>query len=153
MGYMRPIQKLIQCVDPERLIPYRTWLGIGMLGTLSGLLFGATILLFILEERLFPHGMIRAFVLPVSALAGLVFVFLLYFMWRNVRQVLRDRIAFRKLYEEQKIATSLVRNLMDLAPVGYHSIGKDGILREMNQIELTWLGYQREEVIGKKKNH
>lgn len=149
--YMRLIQKLIQRVDPERLIPFRTWLGIGILGTLSGLLFGATILLFILEERLFSHRIVRDLVLPVSALAGLVFFFLLHFMWRNVRQVLRDRIAFRNLYEEQKIATSLVRNIMDMAPIGYHSIGKDGIIREMNQTELDWLGYHREEVIGKKR--
>src|SRR5262249_41536422 len=36
------------------------------------------------------------------------------------------------------------------APCGYHSVDKDGTVIEMNQTELNWLGYSREEVVGRK---
>ncbi|HEY6239918.1 MAG TPA: PAS domain S-box protein, partial [Burkholderiales bacterium] len=44
-----------------------------------------------------------------------------------------------------------IRDLYDNAPCGYHSLDKDGIFVEMNDTELSWLGYSREEVIGKLK--
>jgi PAS domain S-box-containing protein len=43
-------------------------------------------------------------------------------------------------------------NILDLfnnAPCGYHSTNKEGTLIEMNDTELKWLGYKREEIIGK----
>ncbi|MCB0689241.1 MAG: PAS domain S-box protein, partial [Saprospiraceae bacterium] len=46
---------------------------------------------------------------------------------------------------------SFIKDLYRNAPVGYHSISEDGTVIEMNDTELKWLGYQREEVIGKKK--
>jgi len=47
--------------------------------------------------------------------------------------------------------TARVRDLYDHAPCGYHSVGPDGVVVEMNQTELRWLGYSVEEVIGKVK--
>jgi len=35
------------------------------------------------------------------------------------------------------------------APCGYHSLDLDGVFVHINDTELTWLGYTREEVIGK----
>ena len=42
-----------------------------------------------------------------------------------------------------------VADLYDNAPCGYHSLDKDGVFLRVNQTELNWLGYQREELIGK----
>ena len=52
--------------------------------------------------------------------------------------------ALRKSSEE-------IQDLYNHAPCGYHSLDKDGIIRQINNTELAWLGYTREEVIGKIK--
>jgi PAS domain S-box-containing protein len=44
-----------------------------------------------------------------------------------------------------------VENLYDKAPCGYHSVDRNGVFVRMNETELSWLGYTREEVIGKLK--
>ena len=52
---------------------------------------------------------------------------------------------------EQRV-TERTREVLDLynnAPCGYHSLGPDGMVIEMNDTELRWLGYQREEVVGR----
>ncbi len=52
--------------------------------------------------------------------------------------------ALRKSGEE-------IRDLYNNAPCGYHSLDKNGVFVQMNDTELLWLGYSREEVIGKMK--
>jgi PAS domain S-box-containing protein len=42
-----------------------------------------------------------------------------------------------------------IRDLYDNAPCGYHSLDENGIIVRMNNRELGWLGYNREEVIGR----
>ena len=42
-------------------------------------------------------------------------------------------------------------DLYNNAPVGYHSLGQDGSFKRINEIELKWLGYQREEIVGRMK--
>lgn len=41
-----------------------------------------------------------------------------------------------------------ILDLFNNAPCGYHSVNRSGIVVEMNQTELTWLGYEREEIVG-----
>ncbi len=50
--------------------------------------------------------------------------------------------ALRKSAEE-------IEDLYNHAPCGYHSLDKDGIFIQINDTELTWLGYTRDEVVGK----
>ena len=50
--------------------------------------------------------------------------------------------------DELKIATEQVFDLYN-APCGYHSVNSEGVFVNMNDTELKWLGYKREEVIGK----
>ncbi len=52
---------------------------------------------------------------------------------------------------EQRIRerTAEVRDLYENAPTGYHSIDANGRFAMINQTELNWLGYAREEVIGR----
>jgi PAS domain S-box-containing protein len=41
------------------------------------------------------------------------------------------------------------QDLFDHAPCGYHSLDATGLFIRMNRTELEWLGYTRDEVIGK----
>jgi PAS domain S-box-containing protein len=59
-------------------------------------------------------------------------------------------ISERKKAEEALKQKSLeIEDLYNKAPCGYHSIDKDGLLVRINDTELGWLGYSREEVVGK----
>jgi diguanylate cyclase (GGDEF)-like protein/PAS domain S-box-containing protein len=42
-----------------------------------------------------------------------------------------------------------VRDLYERAPCGYHSLDADGVFVRINDTELAWLGYARNEVIGR----
>ncbi len=42
-----------------------------------------------------------------------------------------------------------IEGLYNHAPCGYHSFDMDGIIRRINNTELTWIGYTRDEVVGK----
>ncbi len=48
-------------------------------------------------------------------------------------------------------ASGEIYDLYNNAPCGYHSLDKDGVFININNTELSWLGYSREEIIGKKK--
>ncbi len=42
-----------------------------------------------------------------------------------------------------------IYDLYNHAPCGYHSLNRDGVFVQINDTELHWLGYARDEVIGK----
>lgn len=44
-----------------------------------------------------------------------------------------------------------VSDLYNNAPCGYHSLDEDGVFIRINDTELKWLGYSRDEMIGKMK--
>jgi PAS domain S-box-containing protein len=56
----------------------------------------------------------------------------------------------------EKSSNQLVQTIYELdglynqAPCGYHSLDKDGKILRINDTELHWFGYTREEVVGKK---
>ncbi len=53
---------------------------------------------------------------------------------------------------QQRHDLSTKNELSDLyenSPCGYHSLDQNGIVLKINQTELNWLGYSRQEVIGK----
>jgi PAS domain S-box-containing protein len=54
---------------------------------------------------------------------------------------------------EQRVQerTAEALDLYQTAPCGYHSIGPDGTVLQMNDTELGWLGYAREEVEGRRR--
>jgi len=47
--------------------------------------------------------------------------------------------------------TREVEDLYNKAPCGYHSLDAEGTIIRINDTELSWLGYTREEVVSKKK--
>ncbi|VAW16794.1 hypothetical protein MNBD_BACTEROID05-384 [hydrothermal vent metagenome] len=44
-----------------------------------------------------------------------------------------------------------LRDFFNYAPVGFHVFGPDRLIVDINQAELDMVGYQREEIVGKKK--
>jgi PAS domain S-box-containing protein len=54
-----------------------------------------------------------------------------------------------ELEEHVRERTTQVQDLYDNAPVGYHSVDANGILVSINQTALNWLGYARDELVGK----
>ncbi len=55
----------------------------------------------------------------------------------------------RSLEERVRERTAQVEDLYNHAPVGYHSLNAESQFVAVNQTELNWLGYTREEMIGK----
>jgi PAS domain S-box-containing protein len=51
--------------------------------------------------------------------------------------------------EEARQAATALRELFRNAPFGYHSLDATGVVIEINDAELGWLGYARDEVVGK----
>ncbi|EFO80723.1 two-component hybrid sensor and regulator [Oscillochloris trichoides DG-6] len=58
----------------------------------------------------------------------------------ELNQTLEDRV-------EQR--TMEVQDLYENAPVGYHSLDAEGLLIVLNQTQLNWLGYTREDLLGR----
>jgi PAS domain S-box-containing protein len=77
----------------------------------------------------------------------------IFYDWRGepVRMVgVSIDITERKLAEEAlKKSAEEIHDLYNRAPTGYHSLDKDGTFVRINDTELEWLGYTREEVVGK----
>ena len=65
---------------------------------------------------------------------------------------LRKEIGQRASAEHAARASAAeTESLYNGAPCGYHSVDKDGTFVRINDTELTWLGYSRDEVVGKLK--
>lgn len=61
-------------------------------------------------------------------------------------------ITERKLADELlKKSTEEIEDLYNHSPCGYHSLDQDGTICRINDTELAWLGYSRDEVVGKKR--
>lgn len=52
-------------------------------------------------------------------------------------------------FKEQYQAKQEVEDLYNNAPCGYHSLDTNGTVVQMNDTELSWLGYTRDEVLNK----
>lgn len=65
--------------------------------------------------------------------------------------------AVRDITERQAAAAALrrsadeIRDLYNHAPCGYHSLDERGTIIAINDTELEWLGYTRDEVLGRKR--
>ena len=65
----------------------------------------------------------------------------------NIRNITERKKAEERL---QKSARE-IHDLYNNAPCGYHSIDKDGVIVQINDTELSWLGYRYDELVGKAK--
>ncbi|MGA2158200.1 MAG: PAS domain S-box protein [Dehalococcoidia bacterium] len=69
----------------------------------------------------------------------------------GVRGAIVDITRRKQIEEERQKASERIQDLYNNAPAGYHSLDKDGVYVQVNDTELAWIGYTREEVIGKIK--
>ena len=69
---------------------------------------------------------------------------------RLARQVI-GRLELRRAMANTERAALEIRDLYDRAPCAYHSLDENGTFMAVNDTELHWLGYQREEVVGRLK--
>jgi len=63
---------------------------------------------------------------------------------QDITERKRDDELLRKSSEE-------IADIYNHSPCGYHTLDKDGAILMINATELAWLGYTRDEVIGKMK--
>ena len=66
---------------------------------------------------------------------------------RNHLENLEELVAERSRMLQASMEEA--QDLYENAPCGYHSADENGVFLNINNTELNWLGYQREEVIGK----
>jgi PAS domain S-box-containing protein len=67
-----------------------------------------------------------------------------------VRGTVQDITERKQAEEALEKSAEEIRDLYNHAPCGYHSLDADGVFVRMNDTELEWLGYAREEVIGQR---
>lgn len=63
----------------------------------------------------------------------------------------RDITERKQLEQQLAESTRRIEDLYDHAPCGYHSLDATGLFVHINATELAWLGYQKDEVVGKKR--
>ncbi|MBI5073650.1 MAG: PAS domain S-box protein [Nitrospirae bacterium] len=58
----------------------------------------------------------------------------------------------KRIEAEQTVLASAheIEDLYNYAPCGYHSLDRDGRIVRVNDTQLSWMGYKREDVMGKK---
>lgn len=67
-------------------------------------------------------------------------------VWLSIHQDITER---KRIEEELRRSSEEIEDLYEHAPCGYHSLDENGVIVRMNHTALEWLGYRREEVVGK----
>ena len=70
-------------------------------------------------------------------------------IWANGSSIQRSDHARARAEDALRTRAEDLDDLYNRAPCGYHSLGRDGVVLRINDTELDWLGYAREEVVGK----
>jgi len=63
----------------------------------------------------------------------------------------RDITHLKQAEEQLHRYAAEISDLYNLAPCGYHSLDPQGVFLRINDTELKWLGYKREEIVGRKR--
>jgi PAS domain S-box-containing protein len=88
------------------------------------------------------------FGLPLTVVSSVaIFAVVLYFNANWLDRADRER---RQAGAALRQSAEQVQTLYNQAPCGYHSLDADGKIIAMNDTELAWLGYAREEVVGRR---
>ena len=71
---------------------------------------------------------------------------------RETNDQLQLELAERRRVEDALEKSSReIYDLYNRAPCGYHTLDSDGVFVQMNDTELQWLGYTRDEIISRRK--
>ncbi len=87
----------------------------------------------------------------IDNLANYVAISLENRMQRDLLQKANDELELRveERTKELHASNETIQDLYNNAPCGYHSLDKDGFFVLINDTELQWLGYSRDEIVGK----
>ena len=89
-----------------------------------------------------PRGIGQGGSFLLSLIIGIVLFGISFYVWYLVKQ--------RQVVTEQlDILRAELKNLFDDAPCGYHAVDDHGYFVSANRTLLSWLGYEKEELIGK----
>jgi len=70
----------------------------------------------------------------------------------EANQALQAEIVERKRVEAAlQQSAAEINDLYNQAPCGYHSLDAEGVFTRINDTELAWLGYERDELVGKRR--
>jgi PAS domain S-box-containing protein len=85
----------------------------------------------------------------IIAVLGMGLSVTIYRVYRQ-RKMANARLT-KESEDRERVEEALGRSedLYNKAPCGYHSLDENGVFVRMNDTELEWLGYTREEVVGK----
>jgi len=91
------------------------------------------------------------YLLITISLLGIGLFFAIYRGYKNKKKI--NTLLASEIEERKKVEDALGKSedLYNNAPCGYHSLDKNGVFVRINDTELKWLGYHREEVTGKMK--
>jgi PAS domain S-box-containing protein len=70
---------------------------------------------------------------------------------KNLVCIIRDISERKQVEAEHRRYIAEIEDLYNNAPSGYHSLDKNGVFVQINDTELGWLGYSREELVGKRR--
>ena len=68
-----------------------------------------------------------------------------------VQVTVRDISGRKRTEKLLRKSSEETEDLYNNAPCGYHSLDSNGVIRRINDTELAWLGYSRDEVVGRMK--
>lgn len=101
------------------------------------------------EEAAFaPMKSFRNQFIIVMLILLCVFASIAYISAR-IRSTQKEQQKRRQIEDNLLKSAQEVHDLYNNAPCGYHSLDKDGLIVRMNDTELSWFGYSKEEIIGK----
>lgn len=69
----------------------------------------------------------------------------------QVAALKKELAAERKAHAESRASASELEDFYQHAPCGFHSLDERGVFVSVNDTELSWLGFTREELVGKVK--
>ncbi|TAN39282.1 MAG: PAS domain S-box protein [Nitrospirae bacterium] len=122
------------------------------------------------RDRALAHGFLSSAAIPLragSVVVGALTVYAgepqffsdeeIYLLESLTEDISHATDALDNEKRRKQAETDLIRSarqieeLYNSAPCGYHSLDKDGVIIRINDTELGWTGYTREEVVGKKR--
>jgi PAS domain S-box-containing protein len=100
----------------------------------------------LLEERSRAFEKEKITTTSIIVFGNLVASAFLLFAFRALTREIGER---RKAEGAARRHAEEVEDLYNNAPCGYHSLDENGVFVRINDTELNWLGYTREEMVGK----
>jgi len=96
------------------------------------------------------HSLINRIIL--LAISLLLVLIIIAYIAARIRSATLEAQARRKIEEDLIKSAGEIHDLYHNAPCGYHSLDSNSNIVRINDMELSWLGYTREELIGKSYN-